>query len=239
MSSKTLTARSIFQLLTNEWISTAYNQAPPSDAVHPELCATWPFDLGRASREPSPNSHRSPSSPARCSQAAESMRREAIEIGYKGEARINPFLAASRLLERFGLLGRPLERNLATPGSRYDDHPPGWTRFLHSVAPSDCALGRGRRAPDLPGIRLQRREPVSISLSGMRKAIKNTRCSMSSASSSSRQRTRLSRLPICASTRANSRSTCQGRCGCTSRPPRRCRMSLAGAQTTHAWSACR
>jgi len=37
-----------FAVLTNEWISTAYNQAPPSDAVIEKLCASWPFDLGRA-----------------------------------------------------------------------------------------------------------------------------------------------------------------------------------------------
>lgn len=42
--------RAYFVTLTAEWISTAYNQVPPSEASMEQMCNDWPFELGRALR---------------------------------------------------------------------------------------------------------------------------------------------------------------------------------------------
>ena len=37
-----------FSSLTAEWVRTAYNEMPPTDSAMQQLCASWPFDLRRA-----------------------------------------------------------------------------------------------------------------------------------------------------------------------------------------------
>jgi hypothetical protein len=40
--------REYFSGLTSQWISTAYNEVPPTDSVMEQMCATWPFDLRKS-----------------------------------------------------------------------------------------------------------------------------------------------------------------------------------------------
>lgn len=89
-----------FQKLTHAWTRTAYASQPPSLLDFDSLCSAWPFQ------------NATPNSPARavallllvlllpaCDGNWENVTRE---TGFKGPARIDPFLAASRFLEHRG-----------------------------------------------------------------------------------------------------------------------------------------
>ncbi|MDB6136005.1 MAG: hypothetical protein JWM59_4248 [Verrucomicrobiales bacterium] len=104
-----------FENLTAAWRGTAYDGMPPDSGTMQELCARWPFALTvdaapipRAdSSPPAPSSRPRPAVTALLALAAVLVlpgcghyEEKERELGHQGEARRDPWLAATRLLER-------------------------------------------------------------------------------------------------------------------------------------------
>lgn len=94
-----------FRQLTLSWVRAAYAGETPTSAEFDALCSAWPFS-GAVAKKITPGAAAAAALAlssvlllASCNGHWEDVSRE---TGYKGPARIDPFLAASRLLEQRG-----------------------------------------------------------------------------------------------------------------------------------------
>ena len=100
--------RLYFAELTGTWLATAYGQTPPAAGTMQALCARWPFDL-RAPGPPTPAPRRPALTvilmlAAVCLTGCKGQWKDhERELGHLGEAKRNPWLAATRFLEMNGL----------------------------------------------------------------------------------------------------------------------------------------
>lgn len=96
-----------FRQLTMLWVGAAYASEVPSESAFQQLCADWPFDLNVNAAPKKPRSL-VPAAillfilPWLASCGKGEWVDDTIELGYRGEARINPFLAAQQFLQKFG-----------------------------------------------------------------------------------------------------------------------------------------
>jgi hypothetical protein len=93
---------SFFRQLTHAWVRTAYAEKPPTATEFDALCSAWPFQMQSAKTSPIKAMAGALALPlllllSSCDGHWEDVTRE---TGYKGPARIDPFLAAARLLEQ-------------------------------------------------------------------------------------------------------------------------------------------
>ncbi len=101
--------RAYFSDLTHTWLATAYGKTPPEDAGMRALCDRWPFAL-TAPMDPSPARAAAPGLTLLMVVGASlfltgckgQWKEKEKEIGHLGEAKKNPWLAATRLLEKNG-----------------------------------------------------------------------------------------------------------------------------------------
>lgn len=96
--------RAYFADLTNTWLATAYGKTPPASDLMRHLCDRWPFSL--TTLEPAPNGtfRTTPALLILLTTASlflTGCRFKDVEtpLGHQGEARRNPWLAATRFLE--------------------------------------------------------------------------------------------------------------------------------------------
>lgn len=136
------TARvSFFESLTAAWVSCAYASQPPAAGSMKQLCDQWPFSL----RERAPRSGTSATAAAwwllpflawmlqGCSkQTGKPAEMEERIVGYKGSARVNPWLAAEKFLNRMGV-------SASVQPSAVDERPDGTMLFM----PSESITSRG------------------------------------------------------------------------------------------------
>ncbi len=93
-----------FSKLTNAWIGVAYASAISGDSEFEQLCADWPFQSANSSERPLVTASAVTlfillPFIASCDGHWEEVEKN---LGYKGKARINPFLAAEMLLKENG-----------------------------------------------------------------------------------------------------------------------------------------
>ena len=92
-----------FGRLTSAWIGAAYADVFPADDGMRHLCATWPFGkpvaTGAGRRTTAALSLLNVAAAMFLSGCGQNARYEDVTVGYKGAARFQPWLAASRLLE--------------------------------------------------------------------------------------------------------------------------------------------
>lgn len=96
-----------FRQLTLVWIRAAYASETPRESEFHQLCQTWPFDQNPVTPTKKQRSLAAAAVlllilPWLASCGKGHWEDETINLGYKGEARINPFLATQQLLEKFG-----------------------------------------------------------------------------------------------------------------------------------------
>jgi hypothetical protein len=100
---------SFFEYLTSVWINCAYAGEAPDPAPMKRLCDNWPFSL----RDRRPSGMAGSATAiltlslsalllAGCSRPGDDVEYEEKIAGYKGAAAVNPWLAATRMLEQMG-----------------------------------------------------------------------------------------------------------------------------------------
>lgn len=114
---------SFFESLTAAWINCAYADRTPAPAAMKQLCDHWPFSLRpRTAVKPSgANSAAWLIVPAAllllqgCMGKQGAVEYEDKIMGYKGPARVNPWLAAQEMLSNMGLSARTLNALTGMP----------------------------------------------------------------------------------------------------------------------------
>ena len=97
--------RAYFADLTNAWLATAYGKSPPAVDLMQGLCARWPFHLGQSSVSPSAvRAHPALALLLLCAVMGLTGCKgkwvdKEDELGHLGEAKRNPWLAATRFLD--------------------------------------------------------------------------------------------------------------------------------------------